>query len=226
MTNSLGCGPPWLSMRHREVDVGRTFSSTTGIGPPTHRNLFTRTTIRSGGPKVWEDPKRTFGRYEGCERARESIARLVVITSNLPKVHVNAKATLGRCNTGRRRATRSCASDAEHEFSRTRCPGRYPMLSFRDPRGPQLLLMQSSLLRRREVGDRNRESVFMIAKMQDRDCPTNLPSSLIGKVRAMLNICAKGASASGGEQRISNNEGCWSISNRTRGEPRSGFLTG
>jgi len=124
-------GDAFSTTRHREVDVGRTFSSTTGIGPPTHRNLFTRTTIRSGGPKVWEDSKRTFGRYEGYERARESIARLVDgtrITSNLSKVRLNATGTFEKY-----RATRSCASDAEHEFSRTRCPGRYPMLSFRDP---------------------------------------------------------------------------------------------
>jgi hypothetical protein len=150
MTEGFGNGgPPWLAVQHREVDIGHR-----PRGALTLRNLFTRTTIRSGGPKVWEDSKRTFGRYEGYERARESIARLVGRnTSNLPKVHVNAKATLGRCN-----ATRSCASDAEHEFPRTRCPGRYPMLSFRDPRGPQLLLMQPSLLCRRDVGKKTKKA--------------------------------------------------------------------
>ena len=225
MTNSLGCGPPWLAVQHREVDVGRTFSSTTGNGPPKQSRRHPERSPelvegRSEGSatvnqilRVWETTLRmtegfpvgrdavsttrhrevdvgrgrcglnrpvgrtfssTTGMWPtarqpvGCtpprryERARESIARLVVITSNLPKVHVNAKATLGRCNTGRCKTTRSCASDAEHEFSRTRSPGRYPMLSFRDPRGPQLLLMQPSLLRRREVGKKSKESVFMI----------------------------------------------------------------
>jgi|GEM_PF-6966661 len=218
-------GPPRLAVQHREVDVGRTFSSTTGNGPPKQSRRHPERSPelvegRSEGSatvnqilRVWETTLRmtegfpvgrdavsttrhrevdvgrgrcglnrpvgrtfssTTGMWPtarqpvGCtpprryERARESIARLVVITSNLPKVHVNAKATLGRCNTGRCKTTRSCASDAEHEFSRTRSPGRYPMLSFRDPRGPQLLLMQPSLLRRREVGKKSKESVFMI----------------------------------------------------------------
>ena len=149
MTNSLGCGPPWLAVQHREVDIGHR-----PRGAPTLGNLPTRTTIQSGGPKVWKDSKRTFGRYEGCERARESIVRLVVRnTSNLPKAKVKFIGTFGRC-----RLTCFFASDAVHEFSRAHSPGRYPMLSFRDPRGPQLLLMQPSLLRRREVGKKTKKA--------------------------------------------------------------------
>ncbi|MBF8296898.1 MAG: hypothetical protein HW389_3443 [Bacteroidetes bacterium] len=147
-------------------------------------NLPTRTTavvcriVRSGGPKIWKDSRRTFGRFEGCERwrgctppirykrAREPIARLVVRntsnlhTGNLPKVDVCTKRTFGRCNTGRCRATRSCVSDAVHEFSRARSPGRYPMLSFRDPRGPQLLLMRPSSLCKGVVGQPHNDEAF------------------------------------------------------------------
>lgn len=82
-----------------------------------------------------------------CEQARESIARLVVITSNLSK------------------ATRSCVSDAEHEFPRIRSIGSNPMMLFRRSGYPQLLLMQPSLLRSREVVRKNEEGVFMIRKL-------------------------------------------------------------
>jgi hypothetical protein len=143
----LGRGSPlWLAVQHREVDIGHW-----PRGAPIPRYL----------PKVWKDSMRTFGRYEGCERAREAIALLVVRnTSNLPKVHVNAKATMGRCNTGRCRATRSCASDAEHEFSRIRSIGSNPIMSFRRSGFPQLLLMQPSLLGRSEVSDRRTREAF------------------------------------------------------------------
>jgi len=124
-------GPPWLAVCHREVDVGHCGLPAwqpVGCTPPT--------------------------RYE---RARESIARLVVgtrITSNRSKVRLNATRTFERY-----RATRSCASDAEHEFSRTRCPDRYPMLSFRDPRGPQLLLMQPTSVGKDVASDSKSDSV-------------------------------------------------------------------
>jgi hypothetical protein len=172
-------GPPWLAVQRREVDIGHR-----PRGAPTLRNLPTRTTavvcriVRSGGPKVWKDSNRTFGGHEGCERwrgstppirykrAREPIARLVVRntsnlhTGKLPKVDVCTKRTFGRCNTGRCRATRSCVSDAVHEFSRARSPGRYPMLSFRDPRGPQLLLMRPSSLCKGVVGQPHNDEAF------------------------------------------------------------------
>lgn len=140
MTDSRGSGgPPWLAVQHREVDVGH-------LGPPDRQAVGSSGSIHNCQLLIinWQLCSTPPIRYE---RARESIARLVVITSNLPKVHVNAKATLGRCKT-----TRSCASDAEHEFSRARSPGLYPMLSFRDTRGPQLLLMRPSSLCKGVVG--------------------------------------------------------------------------
>jgi hypothetical protein len=78
-------------------------------------------------------------------RPRGAIARLVGITSNLSKVHVNAKAILGRCKT-KCKATRSCASDAEHEFPRIRSAGLFSMMPFRRSGYPQLLLMQPTLI--------------------------------------------------------------------------------
>jgi len=124
--------PPWLAVRHREVDIGHrgvSLVEAMGCTPPI--------------------------RYE---RARESIARLVVRTRNtrnLPKAKVNANETLGRCN-----ATRSYASDAVHEFPRIRSAGLFPMMSFRRSGFPQLLLMQPSLVRRREVCDTRTSKAF------------------------------------------------------------------
>ncbi len=129
--------PPWLAVRHREVDIGHKSPS---LGKAVGYTLPIR-----------------------YERARESIARLVVRnTSNLParttakgcrivrsggpKAKVNATETLGRC-----RLTCFFASDAVHEFPRIRSAGLFPMMSFRRSGFPQLLLMQPSLLCRREV---------------------------------------------------------------------------
>lgn len=218
MTDSLGNGPPWLAVRHREVDeghirpperqavgrggsncncgmrigdcglgcndphwlavssVGRTFSSTTAVPPHwlavKHREVDAGD--RGGGNrrranlpprdllKVSGDTHRTFrrcvgsGRCEGShaqggisppiryDRAREWISHA---DGSLPLVWKDPKRTFGRCagrNRTRNKAstTRSCTSDAEHEFSRTRSPGWHPMHSFRDTRGPQLLLMR------------------------------------------------------------------------------------
>ena len=112
MTESLGSGPPWLVVQHREVDVG--MAEWPGISPPI-----------------------------GYDRAREWIChvrgdcwcRSVLRTGNRNRLR-NKSST-----------TRSCTGDAEHEFSRTRSPGWYPMQSFRDPRDPQLLLMRTTSAR-------------------------------------------------------------------------------
>ncbi len=232
--------PPWLAVKHREVDVGRgsggpnalvgrTYSPTTAVDPawlavrhrevdvgdgprgaqPTWRGcLPTRTTAvncrngRSGGPKVWKDSDRTFGRCEGVDppigydRAREWICHVrgdcwsrsdCIGRDHLKNTHARLPHWIqegGQAKARRRKGqnllymfgdfaawredvfsfacafeissrlrsrlrniastTRSCSSDAEHEFSRTRSPGRYPMLLFRDTGGPQLLLMRTS----------------------------------------------------------------------------------
>ena len=124
-------GPPWLAVCHREVDVGHCGLPAwqpVGCTPPT--------------------------RYE---RARESIARLVVgtrITSNRSKVRLNAKGTFERCMT-----TRSCASDAEHEFPRIRSAGLFPMKLFRRSGYPQLLLMQPTSVGKDVASDSKSDSV-------------------------------------------------------------------
>jgi hypothetical protein len=123
-------GPPWLAVRHREVDGAH-------LGPLESQAVGCTLPIR-------------------YQRARESIVRSGVRnTCNLPKVIGNAKRTLGRC-----KATRSFASDAGHEFPRIRSAGLFPMMSFRRSGFPQLLLMQPSLLRRREVCDTQTSKAF------------------------------------------------------------------
>jgi hypothetical protein len=197
-------GPPWLSVRHRELDIGHS-----ARGAPTQsqrhperspeifegrsegsaivnqilrtwETVLRMTESLGNGPPWLAEPLVGRGRrgplvmncqfsvfnWQLCrcappiryERARESIARLVVRTRNtrnLPKAKVNANETLGRCN-----ATRSYASDAVHEFPRIRSAGLFPMMSFRRSGIPQLLLMQPSLVRRREVCDRRTSKAF------------------------------------------------------------------
>jgi hypothetical protein len=92
----------------------------------------------------------------GYDRAREWIChvrgdcwcRSVLQTGNRNRLRNKAS------------TTRSCTSDAEHEFSRTRSPGLHPMLSFRNPRCPQLLLMRPSLFCKGEVGGRQVHEAF------------------------------------------------------------------
>ena len=133
--------PPWLAVRHREVDVGRarygpnalvgrTVSSTIGLGPPDCQAMG------SSPPRLSGPPGSEAGRKRMRKRSPRCRSRGVAST------------------------TRSCTSDAEHEFSRTRSPGRYPMRSFRDAGSPQLLLMRPSLFSRREVCDNRTREAF------------------------------------------------------------------
>lgn len=118
---------PWLALRHREVD---------------------------GGDRRGDDHSLRSASWHGCtppigyDRAREWM------------VHVrgdcwsSSRQQIGTRSRVRNRAstTRSCTSDAEHEFSRTCIPGRFPMLLLRDTRGPQLLLMRTASTGKGVVG--------------------------------------------------------------------------
>jgi hypothetical protein len=151
---------PSLAVQHREVDVGHGRS-----GPPNRPGNLSKVmedairtferckgwhAVGSGPPtrlgnlsKVSEETQRTFERCRGsgppngCNRAREWISRVRGDCWTMKRSRPRNKAS----------TTRSCTSDAEHEFSRTRSPGLYPMQSFRDTRGPQLLLMRTTSAR-------------------------------------------------------------------------------
>jgi hypothetical protein len=182
MTDGRGNGPPWLCVRHHEVDVGSRSPSlvkAVGCSPPdrncelstrgersrTNANCqltisdtpFGTELLREPGEgyahtRVWFSVERTAPMP--FRRARESIARLMVRnTSNLPKVNMHAKATFGRC-----RLVSFFVSDAAHEFPRIRSAGSVPMISFRRSGFPQLLLMQPSLLRGREVDEHTKKA--------------------------------------------------------------------
>jgi hypothetical protein len=131
--------PAWLAVNHREVDVGDR-----GGGNRRRGDLL----------KVPEDFDRTFRKCVGS-LARGGISPATRL-GNLSKILAVAPQSFERCIEQRTRigsrfknkasTTSSCASDAEHEFSRTRSPGRHPMRSFRDARGLQLLLMRTTLV--------------------------------------------------------------------------------
>ena len=147
------------------------------VGPPGWRAVpCSMPYCRGSGPSQGTSPPRLNGQWSTLsqpsraivkwqlgrgtpfiqfERARESIARLVVNTCNRPKVNGIAKRTLGMCQ-----ATRSFVSNAEHEFPRIRSAGLFPMIPFRRSGDPQLLLMQPTLLSKRGMGDTQKRKAF------------------------------------------------------------------
>ena len=141
-SSTTAVDPPWLAVRHREVDVGYRGGGHRRCGDLPPGDLL----------KVSADSHRTFRRCVGSGRWARSHAQ-----GGISPPICNGRAlewisrVRGDCwsmNRNRLRnkasTTRSCTSDAEHEFSRARSPGWYPKLSFRDARCPQLLLMRPS----------------------------------------------------------------------------------
>jgi hypothetical protein len=151
MTNSPGNGPPWLAVCHCEVDVGRW---PRGAPPQKIRHPERRPELAWG-----ELVEPLEGRSEGsatfdqilrpCEaglRMIKSLGCTPPIGSNRARewmVRVRGDCWSNPIRQTRNRSrvrnkastTRSCTSDAEHEFSRTCSPGRFPMLLLRDTRG-------------------------------------------------------------------------------------------
>jgi len=149
---------PHILTRHREVDVGHVARDVL-VRSRRHPERSEGSAHENQILRTWETVLRMTrgpgtGPPVGCDRARESIRR-ARNTCNLPKVKGNAKRTLGRC-----KATRSCASDAMHEFPRIRSAGLFPMIPYRRSGYPQLLLMQPTLWSRREVDDTQTRKAF------------------------------------------------------------------